>query len=423
MACSQLIGEALNESNIIIVDMGGTSYDVALIKNKRPTVTTEYWFSRYRIAIPMLDIHTIGAGGGSIAWIDSGGALQVGPQSAGAFPGPACYGRGGKEPTVTDANLVLGYLNPDYFLGGEMKLDISASEKAIQEKIAEPLGISTVDAAMGMSRIVNNNMANGIRFVSVQRGHDPRDFTLVAFGGNGAVHAGIQASDLGIRKVIVPRIATAFSARGMLNSNIVITKSITYFAKSDSYDLEEINARFASMKDEVDADFPVANRTGSALSGEVTYSLAMDMHYKGETHDITIPLTHECLRVSEDHIRMAVEAFHDAHEQLHTFANRGERTYFMTLRLSTVIHTNKPSLPYFDHQGEESSHAIKARRPVYFAGTSGPVDLPIYEGANLHSGNIMEGPCIIEEPGTTIVVYPGMRACLTAHENYEITLE
>ncbi len=423
VACSQLIGEALDESNIIIVDMGGTSYDVSLIRNKRPAVTTEYWFSRYRIAIPMLDIHTIGAGGGSIAWIDSGGALQVGPQSAGAFPGPACYGRGGVEPTVTDANLVLGYLDPDYFLGGEMKLDKSASEKAIREKIAKPLGVSTVEAAMGMSRIVNNNMANGIRFVSVQRGHDPRDFTLVAFGGNGAVHAGIQASDLGIRKVLVPRIATAFSARGMLNSNIVITKSRTYFAKSDSFDLNEINAGFASMKDDVDADFPESHRTGNALTGEVTYQYSMDMHYKGETHEITVPLAHEKLEVSEEHIRNAVESFHDAHEQLHTFANRGERTYFMTLRLATVIHTKKPPLSVLEFQGKESAHAVKARRRAYFAGSSNPVDIPIYEGTKLRCGNTMEGPCIIEEPGTTIVVYPSMKACLTAHDNYEITLE
>lgn len=427
VACSQLIGEALDEPNLIIVDMGGTSYDVALIKNRKPSVTTDYWFSRYRVAIPMLDIHTIGAGGGSIAWIDSGGALQVGPQSAGAFPGPACYGRGGTEPTVTDANLVLGYLDPDYFLGGEMKLDREASEKAIQEKIAKPLGISTVEAAMGISRIVNNNMANGIRFVSVQRGHDPRDFTLVAFGGNGAVHAGCQASDLGIRKVIVPRIATAFSARGMISSNIVITKSMSYMADSNSYDLEAINEHFISMIKEVDADFPESHRTGQALTGEVAYNYAVDMNYKGETHQITAPIPRadprNNLKVADEDIRLAVEAFHDAHEQLHTFANRGEKTFFMTLRLEAVFYTRKPPLRFVDLNGTDPGHAIKEWRSAYFFEYSEPKSTPIYEGGKLLSGNIMEGPCIIQEPGTTIVVYPGMKACLTGHNNYEITLD
>ncbi|MGD0948207.1 MAG: hydantoinase/oxoprolinase family protein [Candidatus Binatia bacterium] len=422
VACAQLIGEVLAEPNLINVDMGGTSYDVSLIRNNKPSVTTDYWFSRYRVAIPMLDIHTIGAGGGSIAWIDPGGALQVGPQSAGAVPGPACYGRGGIEPTVTDANLVLGYLDADYFLGGEIPLDRQASEQAIREKVAKPLGLSTVEAAMGIFRIVNNNMANGIRFVSVQRGHDPRDFTLVAFGGNGAVHAGLQARELGIRKVIVPRIATAFSARGMLSSNIVLSKSRTYIVTSDAYDIDVINDHFASMRSEVDADLPASHRTSKALTGEVAYHYAMDMHYTGETHEITVPLPCGNSRVSDEDIRQAVEAFHAAHEQLHTFANRAEKTHFMNLRLETVIHTNKPPLTPLDVHGTDSGHAVKARRPVYFPDISGPTDTPIYEGARLRCGNIMAGPCVIEEPGTTIVVYPGMQAGLSEMDNYEIAI-
>jgi N-methylhydantoinase A len=420
VACAELIGDVLGEPNLINVDMGGTSYDVSLIRNNKPSVTTDCWFSRYRVAIPMLDIHTIGAGGGSIAWIDKGGALQVGPQSAGAVPGPACYGRGGIEPTVTDANLVLGYLDPDYFLGGEMPLDRQASEQAIRKKIAAPLGLSPVDAAMGIFRIVNNNMANGIRFVSVQRGHDPRDFTLVAFGGNGAVHAGVQARELGIRKVIVPRIATAFSARGMLSSDIVLSKSRTYIATSDAYDLDVINHHLASMRSEVDVDFPTSHRTSQALTGEVTHCYAMDMHYKGETHEITVPLPCNNSRVSDEDIRQAVETFHAAHEQLHTFANREEKAHFMNLRLETVIHTNKPPRTPLEIHGADSGHAVKARRPVYFPEIAGPTDTPICEGTRLRCGNIVDGPCIIEEPGTTIVVYPGMQARLTEMDSYEL---
>ena len=270
--------------------MGGTSYDVALIRGGKPTVTTERWVSRYRAAVPMLDIHTIGAGGGSIAWVDSGGALQVGPQSAGAAPGPACYGRGGREPTVTDANLLLGFLDPETFLGGEMKLDRGAAERAVEEKVARPLGLDTTRAAHGIFRIVNNNMSNGIRVVSVQRGYDPRDFVLVAFGGNGAIHAGVQARELGIRKVIVPRLATAFSARGMLHSNIVITKMRTCIMRSDQADLEAVNALFGSMRGDVEKDLPLSVREGSGLADEMRFHYAVDMHYKGETHEITVPL-------------------------------------------------------------------------------------------------------------------------------------
>jgi len=422
VACAQLIGEDLNLSNIITVDMGGTSYDVSLIRDGKPAVSTNYWFSRYRVAVPMLDIHTIGAGGGSIAWVDSGGALQVGPQSAGALPGPACYGKGGTEPTVTDANLVLGYLDPGYFLGGEMKLDRQASETAIRERIAEPLGIGTIEAALGIFRIVNNNMASGIRFVSVQRGHDPRDFALVAFGGNGAVHAGLQAQELGIRKMIVPRIATAFSARGMLSSNIVITKMRTYIGSSANCDLEAVNALFGDMIDEVGGDFPASHRKSPALTGEVRNNYSMDMHYKGETHEITVALSTSNGRVVQDDIDRAVEAFHAAHESLHTFANRGDTVYFMNLRLETVVFTRKPAASRLRGSRRDPAHALKSERMVYFEDASRPVNTRIYDGARLRAGNVMEGPCIIEEPATTIVVYPGMKARLTRADNYEITL-
>jgi N-methylhydantoinase A len=422
VACSQLIGEALGQSNIITVDMGGTSYDVSLIRDWKPAISTNYWFNRYRVAVPMLDIHTIGAGGGSIAWVDSGGALQVGPKSAGALPGPACYGRGGAEPTVTDANLILGYLDPDYFLGGEMKLDKQASEKVIREKIARPLGIGTIEAALGVFRIVNNNMANGIRFVSIQRGHDPRDFVLVAFGGNGAVHAGLQARELGIRKMIVPRIATAFSARGMLSSNIVINKMRTYIGNSTNYDLDTMNSLFHDMIEEVDRDFPESHRNRPALTGEVQNNYSIDMHYKGETHEITVPLSTTKGKVMRDDIARAMEAFHTTHESLHTFANREGIVYFMNLRLETVVFTIKPMTPHLTGSRRDPEHARKSERMVYFEDASHPIETRIYDGASLRSGNVMEGPCIIEEPATTIVVYAGMKARLTKLDNYEITV-
>jgi len=420
VACAQLIGDLCNEPNLITIDMGGTSYDVSLIKNGKPTVTTEYWVSRYRVAVPMLDIHTIGAGGGSIAWVDTGGALQVGPRSAGADPGPACYGKGGTDPTVTDANLLLGFLDPDNFLGGEMKLDVEAAKAAVDEKVARPLGLDTVRAANGIFRIVNNNMANGIRVVSVQRGYDPRDFVLVAFGGNGALHAGMQARELGIRKVIVPRIATAFSARGLLNSDIVISKMCTYIGRSDDYDLAKINALFASMREETDRDIPSLGRENSRLMTEAINSYQMDMHYKGETHEITVPLTASDDTVGDEDIARAVQAFHSAHENLHTFSNPGDPVHFMNLRLDKIVRMKKPPMHKLEFSGEDPSGALRGTRDVYFNDDDGFVETSIYDGSLIECGNILPGPCVIEEPATTIAVYPGQTARLTALDNYEI---
>jgi N-methylhydantoinase A len=422
VACSQLIGDTLDVPNMITVDMGGTSFDVSLIRDGKPAVTTGCWFSRYRVAVPMLDIHTIGAGGGSIASVDSGGVLRVGPGSAGADPGPACYGKGGREPTVTDANLLLGFLDPENFLGGEMKLDRDAAMSAIEEKVARPMGLDTTRAAYGIFRIVNNSMATGIRKVSIQRGNDPRDFVLVAFGGNGAIHAGVQARELKIKKVIVPRIATAFSARGMLSSNIVITKMATYIGRSDEYDIASINALFERMRQDVEQDLPAAARARSNFMVEVREHYYADMHYKGELHEITVPLASNGGVVNDEHVAEAGEAFHAEHEALHTFCNRESPVLFMNLRLEAIVETSKPPLRTLEVQGEEPSAALRQTRPVFFDQENGFVETPIYDGPRLRPGNRLSGPCVIEEPATTIVVYPGQIARLTARDNYEILI-
>lgn len=420
VACQQLIGEALEEPNLITIDMGGTSFDVSLIKDGKPLIATDCWFSRYRVAVPMLNIHTIGAGGGSIAWVDSGGALQVGPQSAGAVPGPCCYGKGGTEPTVTDANLVLGFLDPEFFLGGEMKLDTAAAERAIEERAAKPLKVDVVKAAHGIFRIVNNNMSNGIRVVSVQRGHDPRDFTLVAFGGNGAIHAGVLAADLGIRKIIVPRIATAFSARGMLSSDIVINRMRTYIARSTTYDLEVINKLIAEMRGETEKKLPDVRASRSGFAGEVQHRYFIDMHYHGELHEITVPLPSRNGSVTVEDVAAAVQGFHDAHEALHTFANPGSPVFFMNLRLTTAVRTLTMPPRRLEKGGEDPSAALRGSRKVFFEALGGFTDTPVYEGSKIACGNVMRGPCIIEEPATTVAVYPGQVCVLTRAENYEI---
>jgi N-methylhydantoinase A len=368
----------------------------------------------------MLDIHTIGAGGGSIAWVDAGGALQVGPRSAGAMPGPACYGRGGKEPAVTDANLVLGYLDPGSFLGGEMKLDKKAAETAIEQRVAKPLGMDPIQAANGIFRIVNNNMTNGIRVVSVQRGYDPRDFALVAFGGNGALHAGVQARELGIRKVIVPRIATAFSARGLLASDIVVSKMRTYIARSDSYELSMINSLLESMRKEAEEDLPAGVRKRAGFAQDALWNYQMDMHYKGETHEITVPLPSEQGVVTAEHAQRAVDSFHAAHEMLHTFSNPDAPAFFMNLRLEMIIQTEKPPVQRLEFSGDDAAASLRGERRVFFDEMGGFISTPIYDGTRVRCGNVLSGPCVIEEPATTIVVYPRQKALLTEYDNYEI---
>lgn len=420
VACAELVGRRCGEPNLITVDMGGTSYDVSLIRDGRPAVTTNAWISRYRVAVPMLDIHTIGAGGGSVAWVDSGGALHVGPRSAGAVPGPACYGRRGEEPTVTDANLLLGFLDPETFLGGEMKLDRRAAERAVERKVARALNMDPVQAAFGIFRIVNHNMANGIRVVSVQRGHDPRDFVLVAFGGNGAVHAGVQARDLGIRKVVVPRFATAFSALGMLFSDGVVSKMRTYAVRADLCDLEWLNSLLAEMRAEVDSDLAGAGKGAQPSQAARRHRYGLDMHYKGQTHEIPVPLETDGGRVSTEHVARALESFHRAHEALHTFCCRGDPVYVLNVRLEAVLEAEKPWLGEIAPSGEDPSRALRGTRPVFFEEFGGFADTPVFDGQRTRCGQVFPGPCVIEEPATTIVVYPGQTAVLSKWDQYEI---
>jgi len=423
VACTQLISELMHKPNLITVDMGGTSFDVSLIKDKRPAFATDYWFSRYRIMTPMLAIHTIGAGGGSIAWVDVGGALKVGPASAGADPGPACYGKGGNQPTVTDANLVLGYLNADYFLGGQMKLNAKAAHKSIEGKVAHPLKMDIVQAANGIFRIVNHNMSGGIRAVSIQKGYDPREFALVAFGGNGAVHAGLLARDLGIGSIIIPRMATAFSARGMLSSNIVINKVKTYIATTGKYDLTVLNGLIGSMKLEVEQDLPASAREKSGFMQDMTSNYSLDMYYKGELHEITIPLGSISGVVGDENIAKAGADFHKAHETLHTFANQEAPVFIMNVRLETVVHTAKIPVAKLKPAGLAPKKALKGKRKVYFEEAGGFIDAPVYDGTQLSCGNVIEGPCVVEEPATNIVIFSGQKSCIDEYDNYVITVQ
>jgi N-methylhydantoinase A len=404
------LGELAGYSNLITVDMGGTSYDIALIENLRPAVTTETWIGRYRIALPMLDVHTIGAGGGSIAWIDGGGALQVGPASAGSNPGPACYGRGGSKPTVTDANVVLGLLNPDFFLGGEMSLDRKAAEDVIEREIAGPLGMLLVEAAVAIIAIVNNNMANATRLVTTKRGHDPQQFALVAAGGAGALHAGKQAEELGIETVIVPSFAPVFCALGDNVADLRVSEARTHIGLTASVDFEALNDTFQEM--ETRARRRLSNPS-SVRNFEVRRSL--DLHYAGEVHEVTVPVRSRTRRITRLNLDATINDFHAQHERLFAHKDLAQPVEILTLRLDLIGVRERPRIPAADFGSEDPSAGRKGTRPVHF--DVEPTATPIYDGAKLTPGNFIAGPAIIEQWGTTVVVYPGHECLIDAFGN------
>jgi N-methylhydantoinase A len=397
--------------NIITADMGGTSYDVCLIHDGRPEVGVDRWVSRYRIAVPLLDIHTIGSGGGSIAWVDSGGALRVGPESAGARPGPACYGRGGDRPTVTDANLLLGYMDPERFLGSAMRLDVDAATSAVADAVANPLSMSITDAAVGIFRIANNSMSNALRYVSVSRGRDPREYALMAFGGAGAVHAGIQATDLGIKTVLVPRSASVLSALGGLVSDFKVSKIQSYLRDSTDVDLDAINEIFDGMIAEAE----------TLIAGAQTLRLEryLDVRYEGQVQEVIVPLHSRTRRITAVNLARAFSDFHDLHEQLYAFkrVDHGAQIVSLRVELTGVRDTLHAEPQPF---GKESpDDAFAGARDVFFEGL-GFVETPTYDGPALRPGNVVSGPAVIHEADTTIVVYPGQEAMLDQYETYVI---
>jgi N-methylhydantoinase A len=415
VAASQL-GRAAGHADIIGVDMGGTSYDVSLVRDGRPEVRTDAWAARYRIGLSTLDIHTIGAGGGSIAWIDDGGALRVGPESAGATPGPACYGRGGTRPTVTDVDLVLGYLSSENFIGGAMRLDRAAAERAILEHIAEPLGISLIDAAVGIVRIVDNSMSNGIRVVSVARGHDPRDFALVAFGGAAAAHAPVQARDLAIGTILVPKAAGVLSALGTLLSDLKRSTSSPYFRLADEADLDEVNARNAELWE---------RHAGSARSADVhrvERRLSADFRYRGQVHELTIPIPGDDGVVTPARWNAAIEDFHATHEQLYTFRLDAKPVEVLTLRQDIV--GLRGALAWDELESVDGHAAVPTgRRTVWMPGADGRYaerEVAVHDGSGLPAGAVVEGPAIVNEANTTIVLHDGDHARLDARGVYVI---
>jgi N-methylhydantoinase A len=412
-ACA--LAERSGERDVIAIDMGGTSYEACLVRNAKPTVKSSWsWQHRYLVGLPMVELHSIGAGGGSIARVEAG-ALRVGPESAKADPGPICYGRGGKLPTVTDANLLLGYINPESLCGGDFKLESAGVREAILEQIGRPLGLDAVEAAHGIFRIVNANMANAIRRVSSHAGHDPREHCMVVYGGNGPVHAGMQAEELGIRRLLVPKTSPAFSALGLLLADTVVDAQRSYIVPSGRADVARINAIFDELEREAARELEAARLSRADL----VFTRFVNLCYPGQTFDMAVPARVGADgRMTADDVAHTVAGFHDLHEELHAFAVRDEEPVLRSVRVQTHGRTRKPSLPAQPPARGPLEGALRARRPAWFRGRF--VGTPVYDGDALGAGHVIEGPAIVEERFTTIVVYPGHVAALDRHGNYAI---
>ncbi|GIX47361.1 MAG: N-methylhydantoinase A [Candidatus Tectimicrobiota bacterium] len=389
-------GQLLGEPRLISFDMGGTSTDIALIENGAPHLTTERFEAGWKIAVPMIDMHTLGAGGGSIARVDAGGILYVGPQSAGADPGPACYGRGGRQPTVTDANLVLGYLDPENFLGGRERLHPELAAQAIAEHVAKPLGLSTVAAAAGIHRVVSTTMAEGIRLLSVKRGVDPRDFALLAFGGAAGLHVARVARQLQIRRVYVPAAAPVLSAYGMLNTDLQYDFSRSYTASLEDLDLAQVRALLAEMEQQGRAKL----RAQGIPEAAIEVQRSADMRYLDQVYEVNVPLP-DLAQERAAVLAAWADNFHRRYRELFSYAQLEQEIRLATLRVSVIGRLPRMSLspkaPLAD-----PGRALKGRRRVYL--DAAWQEVPVYDAEALGPGSALEGPAILESPFTTVLV-------------------
>ncbi len=409
------LAERIDEPNLIVADMGGTSFDVTLIQNRQISLVSEGEIAGYKVSLPMIDIHTVGAGGGSIGHIDAGGMLKVGPRSAGGQPGPACYGKGGTEPTVTDADLTLGLINPDYFLGGSIRLDKNLAQKAITEHVADRLGISVIEAAQAMFEIVNANMVDALHLITVQKGHDPRDFALVAAGGACPIHATVLARALGIRRVVIPQTSEVFCAMGALEADMKYDFVRTCLLKTATLDPQELLGYVEELKQQ-----GIVRLKQDGISPERwSFEYSLEMRYIGQHWQIPVPLT-----IIDEKLPATVEimeAFHLRHEAVNGYKLEGREAEIVNIAVMAIGRSPKIQLRTAKFAGQDASSAIKGSRKAYFS-EGGFVEVPLYDAGRLAAGHTFAGPAIVEKPNTTIVLGSEQRATLDKYHNFIIDL-
>jgi N-methylhydantoinase A len=397
--------ELLDLDAAIAFDMGGTTAKACVIRRGEPSLSPDYFIGGYNeglaIRIPVLDIVEVGTGGGSIAWLDEGEGLHVGPRSAGAEPGPASYGRGGTEPTVTDANVILGRLSPERFLGGEMRLDQAVAETVLRECLAQPLNLGVQRAAEGMLQVATSAMANAVRHVTLERGLDPRDFTLVAYGGGGPLHAASVAKELSIGKVIIPTAPGHFSAVGMLMADLRRDYVQTLFERMDELEMFQLEDQYKKLEDEG----RMALEASGIPTNRIFFERAADMRYVGQEHAVAVRMP---ANIGDESARAEIKRlFDEAHELRYSHSAPEESADIVSLRVSAIGRLDKPHVAQIP-AGKKNppSEANRGVRTVIFEGV-GAVEAPVFDRTKLLANNVIAGPAIIEETASTTVVERG----------------
>ncbi|MEH7523180.1 hydantoinase/oxoprolinase family protein [Bacillus sp. JJ1503] len=411
-----VLGELIGEKNIIAFDIGGTTAKCSLIEDGEVKVTTDYYIDRnsrsagYPIKAPVVDIVEIGNGGGSIAWIDDAGSLKVGPQSAGALPGPVAYGQGGTKPTTTDANLFTGRLSAKNF---DYKVDISRVKQAIEENVANHFDISPEEAALGIIRIANSNMLNALKLISIRKGHNPREFTLVAFGGGGSMHAPALAKELGVKKVVIPLASPVFSAWGMLMTDLRHDYIKTYIKRINAIDLKEIANEWHTIESNAFLQF----EEEGVEKQRVMFTRFADMRYVGQEHTVKVPVPGG--EWTNEDIHEIVDKFHELHEKNFTFKLLNAQTEIVSLHVTAFGKVTKPELQQNEKEGN-IEEALKEIRPVYFE-ERGWINTKVYDRSSLPTNEVIQGPAIIEEKSAVTVIYEGQNLFVDGYGNLIIT--
>jgi N-methylhydantoinase A len=407
------LAKDLKQPNLITFDMGGTSCDVALIKDGEPSHSNRIEVDGRVISVPMMDINTVSAGGGTIARADALGQLQVGPDSAGALPGPACYGHGGTVPTVTDANLLLGYLGEDNFLGGRMALDTAQAKTAMETGVANPLGMSLAHAAEGIVRIINVKMEEAIKAISTMRGYDLRDFMLVAFGGAGPLHAGQMARNLGMQGVIVPLYPGVNSAIGLLQADVRHDSAVSRMTLITDLGPDEVAARLKTLADQARAEL----KAEGFKAREIVIEYGIDMRYAGQGYELTVPLASG--RVTKKTLADVRKTFDTSHHVLFGHSGPEEPVEVVTYRVTGIGKLPEVKMPTFWRAGTALKDAYLGTRRARFDGEA--VDAAVYQRERLDVGHAVRGPAVIEQLDSTLVVHPGQTARVDRFKNILIT--
>ena len=414
----RFLAKLCNFENVIVIDMGGTTFDISMLPEATINVTPERRVGDFINALESVDVTSIGAGGGSIARVDARNFLQVGPSSAGADPGPACYRKGGQDPTVTDADIILGYIPADFFLGGIIPLDIELAKKAIERNIAKPLNLDIVAAAHAMSALVEDNMAQGIFLSAVERGLDPRDFTLVAGGGAGPVHAAAIASRLGISQIYVPRQAAVFCALGAALANYEYVLNLCIYRSEAQLNVDELKSWYNSLEEE---GLNTLARQG-LTEDNMKLARGAEMRYFGQLRDIVIflPENQKGEPFTDQTLKDLIREFHAKHQAIYGWSDPTMAVAISTLKLRAIGVRRPVELIKQPQSGRDASGALKRKRQVYFKELGGFVETPCYDTHRLNHGNVIAGPAILEDPTTTVVVPQGAELTVDAYLNYII---